>query len=172
MRTSPLYLIRVELRQKKNNKKKKVSAEICRTDKCDSLVTATWRFTLPSSITSITSSGLVTNRSVQPLLKTKQKHSVIPRKRKQTSVPKCINLRKPFHICTFPAGYGCKSVQICIYMPAIICNSETQSQSELGLTADDSPSHRVLCICLHALTDWFLSLWRMRGEKVRYPVCK
>lgn len=32
----------------------------------NSLVTATWRFDLPSSITSMTSSGLETKRSVQP----------------------------------------------------------------------------------------------------------
>ncbi len=31
------------------------------------LVTAMWRFDLPSSMTSITSSGQVTNRSVAPL---------------------------------------------------------------------------------------------------------
>lgn len=74
---SPLHLRRVDQR-KKNQKNRR--AEICRTNKHDSLVTATWRFTLPSSITSITSSGLVTNRSVQPLLKTKHIHSFIPRK--------------------------------------------------------------------------------------------
>lgn len=64
----------------------------------DSLVTATWRFTLPSSITSITSSGLVTNRSVQPLLKTKHKHSFIPRKRNKHMYPKYT--QPPSSICS------------------------------------------------------------------------
>lgn len=36
--------------------------------------------------------------------------------------------------------------------------------------ADDSPSHMELCICLHALTDWFLSLWRVVGGGVRHLV--
>lgn len=44
---------------------------------CDSLVTATWRLAFPSSITSITSSGLVTNRSVQPWVKNRHVQTFI-----------------------------------------------------------------------------------------------
>lgn len=40
------------------------------------LVTATCLLDLPSSIVSITSSGLQTNLSVQPLKRTKKKHNV------------------------------------------------------------------------------------------------
>lgn len=34
---------------------------------------------------------------------------------------------------------------------------------ERNQTADNSPSHKELCVCLHALTDWFLSL-RCEGK--------
>lgn len=54
--------VRVELR----GKKERVNVRMLQAQRRDSLVTATWRFAFPSSITSITSSGLVTNRSVQP----------------------------------------------------------------------------------------------------------
>lgn len=59
---------------------------------------------------------------------------------------------------------------LCLHMHATICNSEAQCQRESGRSADDSPSHMELCICLHALTDWFLSLWRVRGGGVRHLV--
>lgn len=62
----------------------------------DSLVTATWRLAFPSSITSITSSGHVTKRSVHPSMKQTHEHTIryvaekifdlLMKKKQQTSI--------------------------------------------------------------------------------------
>lgn len=77
---SPLHLIMVLLYQWKMSDMTPLTvwvSEHQEDQQRDSLVTATWRLAFPSSITSITSSGLVTKRSVQPLVRDRHTHTFI-----------------------------------------------------------------------------------------------
>lgn len=74
--------------------------------RCDSLVTATWRLAFPSSITSITSSGLVTKRSVQPLVRKKHMHPLV-------CALKTCNTQKQNTFYLKPKAHTCLHVFIC-----------------------------------------------------------
>lgn len=62
------------------------------------------------------------------LIKNKAQTLIHSQENKQTSVPKYTQratlwLHKTLHICTFPAGYGCKSASIESAQPLYACNN-------------------------------------------------